>query len=327
MYLLSKILPCSTKPKEGELFSSWLIRLSNAHYYKCHSFYSLLFPNHSIWNRDIDKSVKKEFLEELSNLTLSNYDELFSTTLKSYEGKLYLNHNPNGNTKWILTLGIEHRKRYKFGLSYCPSCLKEDDKEPYYRKKWRLSLAIICEKCGCYLRDCCSNCKKPIAFHRNYLGDRNNYKEIKISVCFFCGFDLSNSKIIKAKGKYIEMQKKIYNILEESTEPRNVYPHLYFDTFHQIIQALIHNINLPNRPRKITDKDKIFESFRIRERKFYITYAFWVLENFPERFIWFMKRKKIKSSILFKDFKDIPYWYYKIVYENFYVTNTNRKLL
>ncbi len=138
MYSLNKILPCSTKPKDGELFSCWLIRLSNSHFYKCHSFYSLLFPNHSIWNRDIDKSVKREFLVELSTITLSNYDELFSTTLKSYEGNLYLNHNPNGNTKWILPLGIEHRKRYKYGLSYCPSCLKKDKKATYYRKNWRI---------------------------------------------------------------------------------------------------------------------------------------------------------------------------------------------
>lgn len=327
MYSLSKILPCSIKPKEDELFSCWLIRLSNSHFYKCHSFYSLLFPNHSIWNRDIDKSVKREFLVELSTITLSNYDELFSTTLKSYEGNLYLNHNPNGNTKWIVPLGIEHRKRYKYGLSYCPSCLKNDKTEPYYRKSWRLSFSIICENCGCYLRDCCSNCKNPIAFHRNYLGKNTNCENIKISICSFCSFNLSNSKIIKAEEKYIEIQRKINKILIEPTEERNVYPHLYFEVLHHIIQSLINNIALSNRPRKIKKNYKIFESLRINDRKFYLTYAFWILENFPERFTWFIRRKKIKSTTLFKDFKDVPFWYYKIVYENFYVTNTNRKLL
>jgi len=330
VYSSNKILPCSIKPKIDELFSSWLIRLSNAHFYKSHSFYSLLFPSHSIWNRDIDKSVKNELLKELSNVTLSSYDELFSTTLKSYEGNLYLNHNPNGNTKWLLPLGIEHRNRYKFGLSYCPSCLKEDNDEPYYRKKWRLAFSIICDKCGCYLKDCCSNCKKPITFHRNNLGKSRKkfiYEPIKFSTCSFCGFDLSNSKITKAEAKYIEIQRKINIILDEPTEERNAYAHLYFDVLHHIIQSLIHNIPLQNRPRKIKQSDKIFESLRINERKFYLTYAFWILENFPKRFISFMKRKKIKSTTLFKDFKDIPYWYYKIVYENFYITNTNRKLL
>jgi hypothetical protein len=325
MYSLNKILPCSTKPKEDELFSCWLIRLSNAHFYKCHSFYSLLFPKHSIWNRDIDKSVKKEFLEELSVKTLSTYEELYSTTLKSYEGNLYLNHNPNGNSKWILPLGIEHRKRYKYGLTYCPSCLKKDNNDPYYRKSWRLSLSIICESCGCYLRDCCSNCKNPIAFHRNYLGKQTNYDDIEVSTCFFCGFNLSNSRIIHAEEKYVKMQEKINRILRKQTEKRNAYPHLYFDVLHHLIQALIHNIEISNRPRKIKKNDKIFESFRINERKFYLTHAFWLLEGFPDRFIWFMKRKKIKSTTLFKDFKDIPYWYYQVVYENFYITNINRR--
>lgn len=316
-------LPCSIKPKEDELFSSWLVRLSYHHFLKSHSFYKILFPKYQIWTRDIDKFAPLELINELSIKTLSTSKEIYNTTLKSYETKLYLKHNAHGNLKWVLPLGIFHRIRRNNGLVYCPKCLK-DDNEPYFRKHWRLSFSVICTKCGINLHEKCPKCKKPIVFFRNDLGNKNKQPPDKISYCYNCGYDLSKSRVVYASHRCIEYQKKLFRILENGLNSSIIYPHLYFDVLHQIIKIIISNKS-KIFDNKITKSNKTFEKLPINTRRIILKQAIWLLEDYPKRFIFFFKKKNIKSTTLLKDFQDSPFWYYMVVYENFYISNINRK--
>src|SRR5947209_10971922 len=166
--------PVHLKPKDDELLSSWLVRLAWAHGVKLHTFCSLAWPGKQIWNRDIDKSADAEMVEVLSTKTGTNIERARATTLAAYENVLYEKHNLFGPTSWIMPVGIYHRRRRQFGLQYCPHCLAED-KEPYYRRKWRLAFIVTCERHHIVLHDRCPRCEKPINFHRDEMGNHRKF--------------------------------------------------------------------------------------------------------------------------------------------------------
>jgi hypothetical protein len=192
--LSGRILPAHLKPLPDELLSSWLIRLAHGHGLKLQTFSAMVFGrDKSIWNRDIDKQAPDWLITKLAELTGATAQTVLNTTLKSYEGVLYEHHQPNGNTKWVLPLGVYHRKRRCHGLQYCPRCLKEDA-VPYFRKRWRLALSTICTRHGCYLLDACLECASPLAPHRADMQGREYFPLGAVSVhCWKCGFDLRSA--------------------------------------------------------------------------------------------------------------------------------------
>jgi hypothetical protein len=69
------------------------------------------FGDRSIWNRDIDKLADESLLKILVVGTGTPPEQVFNTTLAAYRDWLYLQHNPYGNTQWVLPLGVYHRLR------------------------------------------------------------------------------------------------------------------------------------------------------------------------------------------------------------------------
>src|SRR5205814_803631 len=84
--------------------------------------------------------------------------------------------------------------RQNFGQQFCPLCLHED-KEPYYRKRWRLAFMTCCEIHAVALLDRCPQCGSPVNFHRNELGDPNVSHAVSTTHCFKCALDLSDPTI------------------------------------------------------------------------------------------------------------------------------------
>lgn len=183
------LLPGHTWPRPHELLSSWLVRLAAQNGFKLHTFSRLIWPEGSIWNRDIDNSAPDELLNALALRSGQSFDRVRATTLKSYEGAVFERHNPNGNTPWILPLGIYHRTRTKSGLQFCPQCL--DENPPYFRKHWRLAYVVVCPSHKRFLVDRCA-CGAPVNFHRGSLGDRHviRIKLESIRRCYRCNEDL-----------------------------------------------------------------------------------------------------------------------------------------
>lgn len=156
------VFPAFLKPEPSELFSSWLVRLSHAHHMKVYTFTRLYFSGKQVWNRDIDRSVPEQIIKFLAQKTNCTFNDIYNTTLRSYEGKLFEVHNEKTSSKWILPLGVYHRTWKNNGLMFCPGCLSKDGCKPYYRKQWRLSLSVICPDCECYLQNECPKCSAPV---------------------------------------------------------------------------------------------------------------------------------------------------------------------
>src|SRR5207237_99582 len=142
-----EILPAIVQPQDDELLSSWIFRLAEINATKVHTFCKRYFPLQQVWNRDIDRLGPRAMLHTLSKITTIDYPRLLKSTFSDYEGFLFKELNSNGNSKWIMPLGIYHRTRKRFGLQFCPQCLIKDGNRPYFRKSWRLSLSIVCPVC------------------------------------------------------------------------------------------------------------------------------------------------------------------------------------
>lgn len=334
-----RLWPMFVYPKKEELLSSWLVRLSRQHGLKVQTFTALTFPGISVWNRDIDKMAPDKMLKVLSEKTLSTTREALQTTLRDYEGRLYLKHNSNGNNKWILPLGVYHRTRRNFGLLFCPQCLKADGNNPYFRKTWRLSFSIICPDCKIYLQDRCPKCESPVVFFRGEMGQRNSNPEKSISICYNCGFDLVESKGVSATRSMVYNQKMLYRIAHQGWKSDVIYPHLFFDVLYQILKILqtpspkVRRIQQDLAARFKTDEMTLeiqkeikgFDFLPLQGRTILLKQAFWLLDNDCRNLVFLCSYHNLTSSDLLKDMKDVPFWFQELVLNKFYVSNVNRR--
>jgi len=305
---------------------------------KLHTFCSLVFPKKDIWNRDIDKSVDSDILNILALKTATSYKTVFNTSLKAYEGSLFEKINPYGNTLWIMPLGIFHRTRRKFGLQLCTKCISEDTM-PYYRRKWRLAFMTLCEIHKIHLIDKCPDCNEPIVFFRNELGKRHKLLSETITKCSKCNLEWGNiiGEQVKGISKIaLNYQNYLISGLNESyfKLPNNeyIFSVLYFPVLHKIASMLnlgrksnemrkeiCHEVGIDYFSPKSTEN--YLEHLSIEDRDKLFLLSCWFLDQWPERFIRICSKLNLLSSYLLKDIRKNPFWYWKVINENFYRPN------
>lgn len=326
--LSGKLWPVHIKPLEDELLSSWLVRLARAHGLRLHTFCDLAWWHKAIWNRDIDKSADEEILRVLSEKTATPIERVRQTTLAAYEGWLYEKHNSYGNTRWIMPVGVYHRTRKRPGLQYCPMCLREDE-DPYFRRRWRLAFVTLCERHGRLLLDRCPRCRAPVNFHRNQVDMKS------ITVCFGCGFDLCKAgrhqqicRFFHAREQQILMDIARRGWIEVP-DSGLVYSHLWFDVLHQLMKLLLMGRgtqclyrlvvkSMANQGVHTRPMIKEVERLEADDRTRLIVMATWLLDQWPRRFIDACGESDILSSVLFRDMKQVPFWYWAVVHGNLY---------
>lgn len=333
--------PARIKPLPDELLSSWLVRLAMAHGLKLHTFCSMTWPRKAIWNRDIDKSADSTLLDSLADKTSLPIETVKATTLSAYEGLLYEHHNPYGNTAWIMPAGIYHRTRRNYGLQFCPHCLA-GDKEPYWRRRWRLAFATVCHEHAVTLHDRCPECRSPINFHRNELGNRAQLVARSLVLCHSCGFDLRKTCALagnKVTDGEVYLQKKLLQGISEGwvdiVAGQRVHAHLYFMVLHQVLRLLATgpkaNVMRTALSRLCgldlslhlfsTEHGREIDRFNVAQRRSLLIMADYLLEEWPERFVAFCLRHRVWSSTLLKDFENAPFWFWRVVHDSLYHTS------
>lgn len=328
---IKNILPGRSSPRPGELLSSWLVRLAIAHGLKLHTFCSLLFEKRSIWNRDIDRCADDRMLTVLAERTGTPLECVRAATLTAYEGILYERHNAQGNTFWIMPLGVYHRVRRMHGTQYCPGCLTEGN-EPYFRRKWRLAFVTVCAKHRCALLDACPRCDAPVNFHRDELGERSKQVATGMAWCFNCRFDLRAAESVAPPdicGNSFVYQNSLTQSISdgwnEIGKGQMVYSVLYFPVLRQLMKVLATHRGgrllvalcretgaapfTPIFPKGRTD----IESLRISERHRLKSLAGYLLSGWPDRFVKICMAERVWSSTLLRDFEFAPFWYWSVV--------------
>lgn len=328
--LSGELWPVHPHRFDDELLSSWIVRTAHANRIKVQTFTTLtLGRREGVWNRDIDRCASDVLLTELARRTGSSIEELRGGMLSGYEGILYEQHNPMGNSAWILPLGIYHRTRRDFGLQYCPLCLFADP-VPYFRKSWRLAFVTICDRHGNLLHDRCCHCGTPVIPFRNDLGKRTGYKIGDVVSCCRCGFDLRRApatgpsgpdgKTIMALRSLVAFHDIGWWYQEGSALP------LAFQYF-QVLRRLASFLTSP-RGRRLarfveeetgwimtfsdTRSKQMFERRPIAERHQLLIVCMWLLDNWPDRFLRAATKADLKQSRLLLG-EEWPYWFEDVV--------------
>lgn len=324
--------PIHLKPKPDELLSSWIVRLARAHGMKVQTFCQMMFGREqAIWNRDIDKLAPTALLDRLCELTGATREQAWGATLQAYEGILFERHNPFGHTQWILPLGIYHRTRKRFGLLYCPLCLKEDD-EPYFRKQWRLAFHLVCDQHGTLMSDRCPSCGMAVVFFRRELGHRSALDGGEITRCHACGFDLRHAPAYdppSPDGQVLAMLRSLIMFRDIgwwfAGNQQIPYSHLFFDVFHHLavligskagrkLRGEIERRTGIRLPDCAPGNAKL-EMRSFWERYWLIVVAHWLLQYWPRRFVDINLDAGMSSAWVLRG-EHLPWWFEQTVREN-----------
>lgn len=170
------------QPDPDELLSSFLSRCARVHGMRPTVFCAFHLHPHPVWNRDIDRSASPALMEAIADNAHVQPHDIEALTLRSWE---CITHpvspcriGSSGMAPWITTVGIYHRTRKRYGLQYCPLCLKE---RLIFGRVWRLAFVTVCPTHHVRLRDACDACGAPIIPHRQRVSAR---------YCDRCGGDL-----------------------------------------------------------------------------------------------------------------------------------------
>lgn len=313
----------------GELLSFWMLRSAHANRIKLQTFTNATFGRTaSPWARDIDRSATPEFLATLNERTGSSIEDLRAGMLSSYEGIVFERHTPFGNAPWILPLGIYHRTRKAFGMQYCPTCLFWDS-TPYFRKRWRLAFATICDQHGTLLQDRCPQCGASVIYFRNDLGLRKEGSLGDHTLCWKCGFDLRRAPAFGADWLDAETYIALRSLLTFVEDGLAVagghcfeYAHLFLQGLHRVCEMLSSGgkARRYDRFQQVVSEETglsmphgegtgRFERCSLHERHRVLLSALWLLMDWPARFGRVCEMAGLSRSYVLGDLQIAPYWF------------------
>lgn len=318
-------LPVHPQPLPDELLTHWFMRLAHMNQVKAQTLADRLFGRQSaFWARDQDKLASPAVISHLADMTGKNPDDLLALTLAPFEGILYQHHNPNGNTRWIMPLGVYHRTRRRYGLQFCPLCLSTDA-EPYFRRSWRLAFTTVCERHGVLMHDRCHRCGATVAFFRRELGHRDEHRFDAAARCHACGGDLSRAPAWDPSDGDVHALIQLRSLttfygMGWTFCGNEVYQygHLFMDVLHRMCNFLS-----STKGKKllavaagesrlvdmaVTSNGRDFESRPLIERHYLLLAALWLLMDWPGRFVQACLQARTTQSRLLSDWGP-PYWF------------------
>lgn len=303
----------------------WQARLAHMNQVKAQTLADTAFGRQSsFWARDQDKLASPAVISRLAKMTGKPPGELLALTLAPLEGILYQHHNPNGNTRWIMPLGVYHRTRRRYGLQFCPLCLATDA-EPYFRRSWRLAFNTVCERHGVLMHDRCHRCGAPVIFFRRELGHRDEHRFDPAARCHVCGGDLSRAPAWDSFTGDVHALIQLRSLVtfydmgwtfcgNETYQ----YGHLFMDVLHRMCNFLT-----STKGKKlltvaagesglasmgVTGNGRDFESRPLIERHYLLLAALWLLMDWPGQFVQACRQAKTTQSRLLSDWGP-PYWF------------------
>lgn len=311
-------------PEQDELLSSWMIRLIRAHYTRPFTFSEHYFNGYNILARDTDKYLPEEIIKSISDKSYLSIRDIKQLQLIRYEGIVYENYLEPNFTIGITNVGVYHRTKRHNGLLVCGKCLS---KKVYFKKQWRLLSSIICTECNSYLADHCPDCKSPIDFQRHAIGRQNDYINSPLYLCWNCRYDYREIYLPVTNTKHMKYQLYIDKTIHNGYNRHTQYSFEYFKvlflflqkfkttegTWARVHQALIKEFKIDNEI--ILELD--YKTYQLSPLKLRITILpliYFLLENWPNRFVRFVKKYRIRCSDFSKDFKhpnQLPFWFQK----------------
>lgn len=352
-----ELWPIHLKPKEDELLSSWLLRLGVANGVRSCRWWPPTCASKLILGSDVDDYVNEDFINDLVERTGTPISNVVATTLSIYIERLHDSHHAS-NLAWILpklthngscdkTAHRPYKRRLKLndaellplpGIQFCTLCLAED-KEPYFRRAWRLSLVTVCPKHRILLLNRCPSCTSKIHLCLYQRTGSKDYKSNVMTICHSCKYDLR--KVVNefsahnACAKEVELQKTLMNVLNqgeiELQDGEIVKSRDFFFILRQLMAMIrrIWNANINITISKCSGSEPLnlpsianirLEFLDAASRARLLSMAYYLLEDWPNRCIRICKDNAIWSSMLIPSNKkdSTPQWYRKVISEHLF---------
>ncbi|MDN5064819.1 TniQ family protein [Aliarcobacter butzleri] len=308
------------QPLEDELLSSWLTRVALEHKKQLPIFLTLFVKKegNQVSRRDLDFIFDEKFLENLASKSNLKKEDIFQMSLRSEEGYLF---SCNDCLYPPLQIRKLTDKRTHNGLMYCPKCLAED-KIPYFRKKWRYQFYNACPKHKVFLTDRCWRCYEKINFAKI-----KHFKEI--CICHKCKKDFRENLVIKINSNFEYGLKAIswfekglkdgYFIIDDE-KINSLYVFESFTALRSIVDKK-NELNLVDFPlieeyKIICEKLEKYNSKKALsiQKEFLLTsLVFYLFEEFPNNLLNFVNKNKLTHRDFIHGFKDISFWYKKMI--------------
>lgn len=181
--------PVPVGPIEGEVLTSWYVRLAHGHGEKLNSFgRRLLGRGRQVSKCDIDRAQWQELLDLLTQRTSIPAEALRAMTLLRYEGFLWGELPVRGPTRWILPVTLGQSLARQGTLQFCGACLASD-KVPFFRIDWRLAFFVWCPVHRLLMQDGCRQCGSPVRLHQSDVRRPLIGTDSGLLHCDVCGAD------------------------------------------------------------------------------------------------------------------------------------------
>lgn len=304
--------PISIFPLPDEILSSWLSRTAHAYGEMPHTLAKAIWGDLQVWTRDLDQCLSVEAVNHFGLLMRVPLNQARRTRLDSFKRRLPQNSASQGLTPGLLAIGVHHRLRKRHGQQYCPSCLR-DDPWPYLRREWRLAFLFSCLKHCCLLRDACPYCDTPLIAHRA--------PGLRIDHCHSCGINLAEpTRQLSAFEKATQLQFMRFWEKGEASIGDVCIPFVEWFSGIRLLFAASRNprfsggiperlISLfPNQPHAMRPYN--IEMSRIDDRAQWMSFVFWLIDDWPGRFSLITRRAGIRGYELIDPRRKIkaPQW-------------------
>lgn len=324
--LSGKLWPAHPQPLPDELLSSWIVRIAEANGVKLQTMTHLLFGLYNLpWNRDIDRLAPKWLLKGICAHTGSSYWDAYRLTLSGYRMRLYRYRKDSGQLRWVLPVRINSTKRDGFGMQYCPACLAAD-KEPYFRRKWRVAFNTFCPEHRIMMHDCCPVCGAAVTFYRRDFG-RAIDEAGAICLCFQCQFDLRfapQTPVAIYDEHTFQLYVEMLLAIDGAAADAGQFDLKFHAVLHQLCKVMLSAQN-HDRLRQyvaemlgVTVTPAVYGKMPLEHRRVFDRYqiaffALWLLMGQGDRIVKAWRNKVVRYNMLKKDFQPIPSWYQAIV--------------
>ncbi len=300
--------PGHPKPIPGELLSSWIARLALENFQGYCDFCRLAWPENHFGLLDIDRLEDPKIFSTLVEKTGASPAETYQASLLPWEGVLSENlFARDWFRSGILPLGNIQKGVVFPGIQYCPACLVED-REPYFRRAWRLVFLTICPQHHLLLRNHCPRCQYPVNWYQ--LQSQHN----SLAHCTQCGFNLrlANTSRPQNLRHHLRVQNSLWVCLQTGwgqIRHSGVPAPLYFAGFFALMEFLC-RIYIA-RPREVRVPT-------VEERIFLLGKTASMLATWPTGFLHFCKQHHLFSAQVLLGLHSIPYWLWRPVHDHLF---------
>lgn len=323
-----KTLPSHPQLYYDEILSGWIVALARANRTKVHTLSRSFGGNaNKVWNRDVDRMAPDAVIRELADLTGISIERIERATLRHVAEQLDVDHHPNGSATWLLPLGIWHRKRTRYGLQFCPICLRLDQR-PHIRRSWRLAFYTECEVHRTLMLDRCPKCSAPFAFFRGELGARFKVEAPPLSVCTECGFDMAYAGVQRIDWPDWRLTVAT-RTLQMSTDfgfaplegHLHAPAHELFLALRIIIKVLssashrrglldaVAELVCPDAAVELAPGRLAYEQRSVLERHLLFGMSVWLLMDWPSRFERVVRKSGVAPCRFVADQRHVPEWF------------------